>query len=71
MLFGETVAVYCENHTEHTNALCGHFSSYITGSTLCLRYEAQTDNAVWGNSRCTVRTIRKITDTLCVQNAEF
>jgi hypothetical protein len=23
MLFGETVAVYCENHTEHTNALGG------------------------------------------------
>jgi hypothetical protein len=23
MLFGETVAVYCENHTEHTNTLCG------------------------------------------------
>jgi hypothetical protein len=23
MLFGETVAVYCENNTEHTNALCG------------------------------------------------
>jgi hypothetical protein len=23
MLFGETVAVYCENHTEHTNILCG------------------------------------------------
>jgi hypothetical protein len=22
MLFGETVAVYCENHTEHTNSLC-------------------------------------------------
>jgi hypothetical protein len=22
MLFGETVAVYCENHTEHTDALC-------------------------------------------------
>jgi hypothetical protein len=22
MLFGETVAVYCENHTEHTNTLC-------------------------------------------------
>jgi hypothetical protein len=21
MLFGETVAVYCENHTEHTNKL--------------------------------------------------
>jgi hypothetical protein len=23
MLFRETVAVYCETHTEHTNALCG------------------------------------------------
>jgi hypothetical protein len=23
MLFGETVAVCCENRTEHTNALCG------------------------------------------------
>jgi type IV secretory pathway TrbD component len=23
MLFSDTVAVYCENHMEHTNALCG------------------------------------------------
>jgi hypothetical protein len=23
MLFGETVAVYCENHTEYTYTLCG------------------------------------------------
>jgi hypothetical protein len=23
MLFGETVAVYCETHMEHTNTLCG------------------------------------------------
>jgi hypothetical protein len=23
MLFRETVAVYCENHLEHMNALCG------------------------------------------------
>jgi translation initiation factor IF-1 len=23
MLFGETAAVYCENHKEHTNTLCG------------------------------------------------
>jgi hypothetical protein len=23
MLFGETVAVYCENHKEHINTLCG------------------------------------------------
>jgi hypothetical protein len=23
ILFRETVTVYCENHTEHTNTLCG------------------------------------------------
>jgi hypothetical protein len=23
MLFGETITAYCENHTEHTNTLCG------------------------------------------------
>jgi hypothetical protein len=23
MLFRETVSVYCENHTEHTDTLCG------------------------------------------------
>jgi hypothetical protein len=24
----ETVAVYCENHTEHTNALCGQKTEF-------------------------------------------
>jgi hypothetical protein len=28
MLFGETVAVYCENHTEHTDTLCGQNAEY-------------------------------------------
>jgi hypothetical protein len=28
MLFGERVAVYCENHTEHTNALCGQNAEF-------------------------------------------
>jgi hypothetical protein len=28
MLFGETVAVYCEYHTEHTNALCGQSAEF-------------------------------------------
>jgi thioredoxin-related protein len=40
MLFGETVAVYCENRTEH------RYSSYLTGSTLCLHYKAQPVNTV-------------------------
>jgi hypothetical protein len=28
MLFGETVAVYCENHTEHTETLCGQNTKF-------------------------------------------
>jgi hypothetical protein len=28
MLFRETVAVYCENHTEHTNTLCGENAEF-------------------------------------------
>jgi neutral trehalase len=56
MLFRETVAVYCENHTEHMNTLCGQnaefcymykSSPYLTGNTLHLRYRAQPVNAVW------------------------
>jgi hypothetical protein len=29
MLFGKTVAVYYENHTEHTDTLCGQNAEYI------------------------------------------
>jgi hypothetical protein len=25
---GEKVAVYCENHTEHTDTLCGHNAEF-------------------------------------------
>jgi hypothetical protein len=49
MLFREIIAVYCENHTEHTNTLCGQnaeFNSYLTGNTLHLRYKAQLVNVV-------------------------
>jgi hypothetical protein len=28
MLFVETVAVYCENHTEHTDTLCGQNAEF-------------------------------------------
>jgi hypothetical protein len=28
MLLGETVAVYCENHTEHTDTLCGQNAEF-------------------------------------------
>jgi hypothetical protein len=36
MLFGEIVAVYWENHTEHTDALCGQNAEFwyvIAGGT--------------------------------------
>jgi hypothetical protein len=29
MQFGETVAVYCENHTEHTYTLCRQNAEYV------------------------------------------
>jgi hypothetical protein len=47
MLFEETVAVYCENHTEHTDTV-------RTSQETHLRYRAQPVNAVRGNNRCLV-----------------
>jgi hypothetical protein len=29
MLFGETVAVYCENRTEHTDTLCEQNAEFL------------------------------------------
>jgi hypothetical protein len=29
MLFAETVAVYCQNHTEHMSTLCGQNVNFI------------------------------------------
>jgi hypothetical protein len=61
ILFGEIVAVYCEDRTEHTDTLCGQNAEfcniyisrpYLTGNTIRLHYRAQPFNAVWGNSRC-------------------
>jgi hypothetical protein len=30
--FGETVAVYCENHTEHINTLCGQIAEFLNAA---------------------------------------
>jgi hypothetical protein len=47
MLFGETVAVYCENHTEHTNALCGQKTQSVPNRKhITPRKKAQPVNAV-------------------------
>jgi hypothetical protein len=66
MLFGETVAVYCENHTEHTDKVrTSHETHYVSatepnrlmllGETVAVYCEDHTEH----------------TDTLCGQNVEF
>jgi translation initiation factor IF-1 len=48
MLFRETVAVYCENHTENTNTLCGQiYSNSVRTSQEAhyVSYKAQPVNA--------------------------
>jgi hypothetical protein len=72
MLFRETVAVYCENHTEHTDTLYvqnavrtaqgTHYVSATEPNRLMLFREAV---AVY----CENHT--EHTDTLCGQNAEL
>jgi hypothetical protein len=72
MLFRETVAVYCENHTEHTNTLCvqktqsvphrKHYVSATKPNRLMLFRETV---AVYCENHM------EHTDTLCGQNAEF
>jgi hypothetical protein len=44
MLFRETVSLYCENYTEHTDIY--KLSLYLTGNISRLRYKAQPVNAV-------------------------
>jgi hypothetical protein len=46
LLLEETVAVCCENRTEHTDTV------RTSQETTRLHYRAQLVNAVWGNSRC-------------------
>jgi hypothetical protein len=49
MLFGETLAVYCEKHTEKTDKLCGQNVEFVPHrNSLILRFKAQPVNAVWG-----------------------
>jgi hypothetical protein len=35
MLFKEIIAVYCENHTEHTKTLCGQ--NVFVSDVICVR----------------------------------
>jgi hypothetical protein len=44
MLFGEIIAVYCENHTQHTNVLSGwnaEFFNIEVGGTYSYRCDVK------------------------------
>jgi hypothetical protein len=74
MLFGETVAVYCENHTEHTNTLPNNiweFSLYLTGNALHLHNKDQPVIAVWETVNVYCENHTKHTNTPLGQNAEY
>jgi hypothetical protein len=53
MLFGERVAVYCENHTKHTDALGGQKVEFVPHRKYYVSAKkAQPVNAVWGKRHC-------------------
>jgi hypothetical protein len=66
MLFGETVAVYCENHTEHTDTL------WAVRTSLETRYVSATEPSRLMLSGETVAVYcenhTEHTDTLCGQS---
>jgi hypothetical protein len=79
MLFGETVAVYCENHTEHTDTLCGQNAEFWYVNSVRTSQETHYVSATKPNRLmlfgetvavyCENHT--EHTDTLCGQNVEF
>jgi hypothetical protein len=77
MLFKETVAVYCENHTEHTDTLCRQKAVYINSvrTSQETHYVSATKPNRLMLSGETVAVYcenhTEHTDTLCGRNAEF
>jgi translation initiation factor IF-1 len=71
MLFRETVAVYCENHTEHINTLCGH----LVRTSQQTHYVSATEPNRLMLFRETVAVYcenhTEHINTLCGQNAKF
>jgi translation initiation factor IF-1 len=77
MLFRETVAVYCENRTEHTDTLCGQNAVYI--NSVRTSQETHDVSATKPNLLMLFRQTVAVycenhtehTNALCGQNAEF
>jgi hypothetical protein len=77
MLFRETVAVYYENHMEHTDTHCGQNAVYINSvrTSQETHYVSATEPSRLMLFRDTVAVYcenhTEHTDTLCGQKAEF
>jgi hypothetical protein len=73
MLLGETVAVYCENHTDHTNTFCVYTNRVRTSQeTHYVKATNPKRLMLFGETvavYCENHTAH--TDTLCGQNAKF
>jgi hypothetical protein len=68
MLFGNRIAVCCENHTEDTDTLCGQ--NAVRNSQETYYVSATEPSVLFGETvavYCEKRT--EHTDTLCGQNA--
>jgi hypothetical protein len=72
MLFGESVAVYCENHSEHRDTLCGQNVEFVTHSKL-ISSTPRSPNGMLFGEKFTVHCENHMeyTDTLCGQNLDF
>jgi hypothetical protein len=58
MLFRETFALYCDNHTEHTDTLCGQNSEfyYVKAGGMYNNHRALNGYAVRRNSLPVIET---------------
>jgi hypothetical protein len=72
MLFGETVAVYFENRTEHTDTLCGQNVEFVHHRKHYVSTTKPNRLMLFGETVAVYfENHTEHTDTLCGQNVEF
>jgi hypothetical protein len=63
MLFGETVAVYCENHMEHRDTMCGQNAEFWyvkAGGTYSNQYVSHRKHITYPLQRPIIRTFNNL-----------
>jgi translation initiation factor IF-1 len=72
MLFRETVAVYCENRTEHTDTLCGQNAVRTSQETSHVSATEPNPLMLFEETVAVYcENYMQHTDTLCGQNADI